>query len=109
MARRSSAIPAPLPPTTTGVSPSPTRATSTARTPTSHKPSRSIRNMHSRGVDDYLMGQLPKALADLTQANALNPTAPYVALALDIVAVRSGLPSSLRDASAKIDMTAWPA
>ncbi len=63
----------------------------------------------SRGVDDYLMGQLPKALADLTQANALSPTAPYVALALDIVAVRSGLPSSLRDASAKIDMTAWPA
>jgi len=51
----------------------------------------------------------PKALADLTEANALNPAQPYVALALDIVAVRSGLPSSLKDASAKIDMTAWPA
>ena len=52
---------------------------------------------------------MPKALADFTQANALRPAEPYAALALDIVAVRSGLPSPLKEASAKIDMTAWPA
>jgi lipoprotein NlpI len=63
----------------------------------------------NRGVGYYLTGQLPKALADLTEANALDPTQPYVALALDIVAVRSGLPSALKEASAKIDMTTWPA
>jgi lipoprotein NlpI len=55
------------------------------------------------------MGDMPHALAELTQANALDPGNAYMALLLDIVAQRSHLQSSLKDQSAKIDMTKWPA
>ena len=52
---------------------------------------------------------LPRALADLTQANSLDPTDAYLALLLDIVAQRSKLQSRLKQLSAKVNMTAWPA
>jgi tetratricopeptide (TPR) repeat protein len=61
------------------------------------------------GYNHFRTGDLPKALAELTQANALDPGDPYIALLLDIVAARSHLQSSLKDQSAKIDMTKWPA
>ncbi len=63
----------------------------------------------NRGMEYYLTGALPKALADLSQATAIAPTEPYPNLLLDIVATRSGLPSQLKEQSAKIDMAAWPA
>jgi lipoprotein NlpI len=52
---------------------------------------------------------LPRALADLTQANSLDPTDAYLALLLDIVAQRSKLQSRLKQLSAKVNMTTWPA
>ena len=54
-------------------------------------------------------GELPRALADIKQASALNPKDPYTALWLDIVNKRSKLPSRLAEATAQIDMTKWPA
>jgi lipoprotein NlpI len=52
---------------------------------------------------------LPRALADLTQANSLDPTDAYLALLLDIVAQRGKLQNRLKQLSAKVNMTAWPA
>jgi tetratricopeptide (TPR) repeat protein len=57
----------------------------------------------------YEPGALPKALADLNQANALDPKNAYSALWLDIVDKRSTLPSRLAEAIMQIDMTKWPA
>jgi tetratricopeptide (TPR) repeat protein len=70
---------------------------------------RSAAAYFNRGMELYLSGALPKALADLSQAAALAPSEPYVALLLDVAATRSGLPSQLKESSAKIDMAAWPA
>jgi tetratricopeptide (TPR) repeat protein len=64
---------------------------------------------YRRGYVYYLTGAMPKALADLTEANALSPADSYLALLLDIVGRRSALPSRLKDMSARLDMTAWPA
>jgi tetratricopeptide (TPR) repeat protein len=64
---------------------------------------------YRRGYVYYLTGALPKALADLTEANALSPADSYLALLLDVVGRRSQLPSRLKETSAKVDMTAWPA
>jgi tetratricopeptide (TPR) repeat protein len=61
------------------------------------------------GYNHFRMDDMPRALAELTQANALDPGNAYIALLLDIVAQRSHLQSSLKDQSAKIDMTKWPA
>jgi lipoprotein NlpI len=54
-------------------------------------------------------GDLPRALADLSQANALDPKDAYNALWLDIIGQRNNVPSRLSQALATIDMTAWPA
>ena len=63
----------------------------------------------ARGFTSYLAGSPAKALADISQANALDPAAPYAALWLGILGQRSGLPGQMAKATAKIDMTAWPA
>ncbi len=52
---------------------------------------------------------LPNALADMTQANALDPANAYYALMLEPAGYSSKLPSRLAELSAKVDMTAWPA
>ena len=52
---------------------------------------------------------LPQALADLSQATALAPKEAYPALLLDLVTTRSGVASSLKEQSDKLDMGAWPA
>jgi lipoprotein NlpI len=52
---------------------------------------------------------LAKALADVSQANALDPAEPYSALWLDILGQRSRLPSQMAKATAKVDRGAWPA
>jgi hypothetical protein len=52
---------------------------------------------------------LDKAVADLDQANALDPKNAYSALWLDIAAKRSGLPARLPQAASQVDMTKWPA
>ncbi|QXX74342.1 tetratricopeptide repeat protein [Methylovirgula sp. HY1] len=62
-----------------------------------------------RGVANMYAGALPKALADFKKASALNPTDPYAALWLDIVATRSKRPSRLPKQAAHLDMTKWPA
>lgn len=63
----------------------------------------------NRAIEYYVTGALPKALADATQANDLVPSEGYVALLQDVIAVRNGLPSRLKETSAKVDMSAWPA
>jgi len=54
-------------------------------------------------------GALARALADLNQANALDPKNAYAALWADIVGRRNDLPSRLTQTSSKVDMTQWPA
>jgi lipoprotein NlpI len=54
-------------------------------------------------------GKLANALVDITQANALDPKNAHGALWLDVIAQRNNLPSRLAEASAQLDMTAWPA
>ena len=63
----------------------------------------------NRGRTNLYAGALPKALADFNQAAAVDPKYAYAALWLDIVAQRSNVPSRLSQATATIDMTAWPA
>ena len=63
----------------------------------------------ARGFTSYLAGSPAKALADISQANALDPSEPYAALWLGILGQRSGLPNQMAKATAKVDMTAWPA
>ena len=45
----------------------------------------------------------------MTQASAVAPKNAYTAIWLDIVAQRNNLASPLAQASAQVDMTAWPA
>ena len=70
---------------------------------------RSAAAYFNRGMEYYLTGAMPKALADLSQASALAPNELYLGLLLDVTAVRSGLPGTLKEQSAKFDMAAWPA
>jgi lipoprotein NlpI len=70
---------------------------------------KNARLIFARGFTHYLAGSFAKALADVSQANALDPAEPYAALWLDIVGQRSRLPSQMAKATAKVDMTAWPA
>lgn len=63
----------------------------------------------NRGRTNLYAGALPKALADLDQATALDPKYAYAALWLDIVAQRSNVSSRLSQATAALDMTKWPA
>jgi lipoprotein NlpI len=63
----------------------------------------------NRGRAHFYAGALPKALADIKHANTLAPKNAYDALWLDIAEARGKVPSTLPEASAKVDMTAWPA
>jgi lipoprotein NlpI len=63
----------------------------------------------SRGRAYLYSGELDEALADFSQANALNPKDAYSALWLDIANRRSKQKSLLPEASKEIDMTKWPA
>jgi lipoprotein NlpI len=64
---------------------------------------------YSRGLA-YLYGGAPdKALADASKASDLDPQDAYKALWADIVAQHNNASSHLSQASAKIDMTPWPA
>ena len=70
---------------------------------------KNVANYFNRGWTLLNSGALPKALADFNQASELNPSDGYAALALDIAGWRSHLPSRLTDATARVDMTKWPA
>jgi len=63
----------------------------------------------SRGLAFLYSNQLPKALTDVTEAAKHDPKDPYNALWADIVGQRSNVPSQLLQATAQINMTAWPA
>ena len=63
----------------------------------------------TRGIAYFYSGDLAKALADVSQASKLDPKEAYSALWLDIVEKRDNAASSLAQAIAQIDMTAWPA
>jgi lipoprotein NlpI len=62
-----------------------------------------------RALANFYAGAIPKALADLSQANKLDPEYPYYALWIDIIDKRSNLPSEFTQAISKMDMTKWPA
>ena len=62
-----------------------------------------------RAVANVYAGSLPKAMADLNEASALNPKNAYAALWLDIVGQRSNVPSRLSQLISTIDMRKWPA
>jgi lipoprotein NlpI len=64
---------------------------------------------YSRGVAQLYGGTLDKALADVTRASDLDPQDAYKTLWADIVAQRNNVPSRLPQASAKVDMSRWPA
>jgi lipoprotein NlpI len=64
---------------------------------------------YSRGFAYLYSGSLANALADVSKASELDPSDAYKALWADIVAQRNNAPSHLSQASAKIDMTPWPA
>jgi lipoprotein NlpI len=64
---------------------------------------------YSRGFAYLYSGSLANALADVSKASELDPNDAYKALWADIVAQRNNAPSHLSQASAKIDMTPWPA
>ena len=65
--------------------------------------------MFNKGIASYLAGHLPEAIADFERLSTLDPRNAYAALWLDVAARRAGRPSSLQDATARIDMAAWPA
>jgi lipoprotein NlpI len=62
-----------------------------------------------RGFAYFLDGALPNALADLSQANALDPADAYTVLTLGIVGQKSKVQSNMAQLSGKLDMTTWPA
>src|SRR5205814_8200014 len=67
------------------------------------------RAVFARGFTHYLAGSLPKPLAEVSQAHALDPADAYIALWLDILGQRSRLPSQMAKATATVDMAKWPA
>jgi lipoprotein NlpI len=62
-----------------------------------------------RGRAYLFAGSVEKALADFNQASAQAPENAYLALWVDIASRRNNLPGRLAQASARIDMTVWPA
>ena len=62
-----------------------------------------------RALANFYAGSIAKALADLSQANKLDPQYAYYALWIDIIDKRGNLPSQFAQAISKIDMTKWPA
>ena len=64
----------------------------------------------NRGVAYYVIGgHTPDAEADLRKAVELDPKDAYAAIWLDLAARRNNAASRLREQSAQLDMTAWPA
>jgi len=63
----------------------------------------------NRGMAHLYSGSLSQALADVTRASELDPKDAYPALWVEIVGQRSKQPSRLAQASAALDMAAWPA
>jgi tetratricopeptide (TPR) repeat protein len=63
----------------------------------------------NRGIVYLYSGSLSQALADVTRASELDPKDAYAALWVEIVGQRSKAPSRLAQASAALDMAAWPA
>ena len=61
-----------------------------------------------RALANFYAGSIAKALADLSQANKLDPQYAYYALWIDIIDKRGNLPSQFAQAISKIDMTKWP-
>jgi lipoprotein NlpI len=62
-----------------------------------------------RGLAKFYAGDLPQALADLSQASKLDPQYAYYALWIDIIDKRGNMASGLPQALSKINMTKWPA
>ena len=62
----------------------------------------------NRGIVYLYSGSLSQALADVTRASELDPKEAYAALWVEIVGQRSKAPSRLAQASAGLDMAAWP-
>jgi tetratricopeptide (TPR) repeat protein len=62
-----------------------------------------------RGIAYLYTGKLAQAQADFKQAGDVNPRDAYAALWLDLAERRSGLPSRLKDAVPRLDMSYWPA
>jgi lipoprotein NlpI len=58
------------------------------------------RAIFNRGFAYFLADMLPKALADLSQAHAFDPTDPYTVLTLDIVGQKSKLHSNMGGSAA---------
>jgi lipoprotein NlpI len=64
----------------------------------------------NRGVAYYVIGgRTPDAEADFRKAAELDPKDAYAAIWLDLAARRNNAASRLREQSAQLDMTAWPA
>jgi lipoprotein NlpI len=64
----------------------------------------------NRGVAYYVVGgRTPDAEADFRKAAELDPKDAYAAIWLDLAARRNKAASGLREQSAQLDMTAWPA
>jgi lipoprotein NlpI len=62
-----------------------------------------------RGIANFYFGAIPKATADLNRSSGLDPNEPYTSLWLEIVDRNSRAARQLAKATAKIDMTKWPA
>jgi lipoprotein NlpI len=62
-----------------------------------------------RGITNFYAASLPAALADLNRAAELDPKSAWTALWLVIANNRSHKPNQLVQATAKLDMTQWPA
>ncbi|MCK1394840.1 tetratricopeptide repeat protein [Bradyrhizobium sp. 1] len=54
-------------------------------------------------------GSIGQAIADLDRSRELDPKEPYAAIWREIAAWRSNTPATLSEATAKLDMTKWPA
>ena len=64
---------------------------------------------YNRGLAHLYSGTPAKALADVNEASELDPADAHKALWADIVAQHNNAPSHLSQASARIDMSLWPA
>jgi lipoprotein NlpI len=62
----------------------------------------------NRGRAHLFSGEAAKARADFQELRKLDPTSLYAALWLDIADRRSGQPSTLEKASARLDLKSWP-
>ena len=100
-------------PLTTAATPTEPRARSTApsgiTTRRSGSTPKTLERISIADLQTYIRARLPKALADLNQASALDPKYAHTALWREIVDRRSNLPSRLSEAITQIDMTKWPA